>query len=188
MRNRLIAGAVLAIAAALLVWVGTAIGMDLEAAALLGGALGAAVALIPDRSPWVRLGGFVVGFVLAWVGYAVRATMLPDTSSGRAVAVFLTVLACVVVTAATLDRLALWSLLLGAAALAGAYEFTYAAAPPEFLSTSMDTATTLIFAVAVGFLVGSFAAPEFVSTDEISTGSGGPQGPAQPAALKETTQ
>jgi hypothetical protein len=77
--------------------------------------------------------------------------VLPDTSAGRAVAVFVVVLVCGLVAAATMDRLPLWSLLLGTAALTGAYEFTYAEAPPELLTTSLNTATTLFLSVAVGF-------------------------------------
>jgi hypothetical protein len=127
--------------------------------ALLGGALGAVVALVPDRGPAARLGGFAAGFVAAWIGYAVRAALLPDTSGGRAVAVGLVVLLCVGVTALSMNRLPLWSTLLGTAALSGAYEFTYAAAPPEFLSTSFSTATTLLLNVAVGFLAAALVAP-----------------------------
>ena len=86
------------------------------------------------------------------LGYAVEAAFLPDSSGGRAVAVILAVLLCVAVAAATNDRIPLWPLLLGTAAFTGAYEFTYNEAPPELLTTSVSTATTLLFNVAVGFL------------------------------------
>jgi hypothetical protein len=89
----------------------------------------------------------------------VRAAMLPDTAGGRAVAVGLIVLLCVAITAVTMDRLPLWTTLLGTAALTGAYEFTYAAAPPELATTSVSTATTLLFNVAVGFLAAALVAP-----------------------------
>ena len=127
--------------------------------ALLGAALGAVVALVPDRTPLVRLGGFAVGVVAALLGYLLRALLLPDTSGGRAVAVFLVLLLCVGVSAVAQDRLPLWSLLLGTAGLVGAYEFTYAAAPPELLTTGVDTITSLFLSLAVGFLAASFASP-----------------------------
>jgi hypothetical protein len=158
MRKNVTIGVVLALAAGVLVLVGTALGLELESVALLGAALGAVVALVPNRTAGVRLGGFAVGFVVAWVGYAVRAALLPDTSSGRAVAVFLVVLVCGLVAAGTSDWLPLWSLLLGTAGLTGAYELTYAAAPPEFLSTSLATASTLFLSVAVGFFAAAAAA------------------------------
>lgn len=152
MRKTLVAGGVLAVAAVLVVLISSALDLELESVALLGAALGAVVALVPDRTPLVRLGGFVGGFVAAWIGYVVRAALLPDTAGGRAAAVGLVVLLCVGITAASLNRLPLWSTLLGTAALTGAYEFTFAAAPPELVSTSVSTATTLLFNVAVGFL------------------------------------
>ncbi len=159
MRRTLMAGGVLAVAAVLVVIVSSALDLELESVALLGGALGAVVALVPDRTPLVRLGGFAAGFVAAWIGYVVRAALLPDTAGGRAVAVGLVVLLCVGITAASMNRLPLWSTLLGTAALSGAYEFTFAAAPPELASTSVSTATTLLFNVAVGVLAAALVAP-----------------------------
>jgi hypothetical protein len=161
MRKTLVAGVVLAAAAVLLVLVSSALDLGLESVALLGGALGAVVALVPDRTPLARLAGFGGGFVAAWIGYFVRTALLPDTSTGRALAVGLVVLLCVAVTAASMDRLPLWTTLLGTAALSGAYEFTYAAAPPELVSTSVSTATSLLLDVAVGFLAAAFIAPSF---------------------------
>jgi hypothetical protein len=159
MRKTLFAGLLLAVAAVLVVYVSSVFGLELESVALLGAALGAVVALVPDRSPAARLGGFAAGFVAAWIGYALRAAVLPDTAAGRAVAVGLVVVMCVAVTAVSRDRLPLWSTLLGTAALAGGYEFTFAAAPPEMASTSLTSATTLLFNVAVGFLAAAFIAP-----------------------------
>jgi hypothetical protein len=159
MRRTLLAGVVLAAAAVLVVLVSSALDLELESVALLGGALGAVIALVPDRTPLVRLGGFAAGFLAAWIGYVVRAALLPDTAGGRAVAVGLVVLLCVGVTAVSAGRLPLWTTLLGTAALTGAYEFTFAAAPPELASTSVSTATTLLFNVAVGFLAAALVAP-----------------------------
>jgi hypothetical protein len=158
-RNQLYVGVVLAVAAMFAVLVGSALDLDLESVALLGAAMGAVIALVPDRTPLVRLGGFAAGFVIAWIGYIVRAQFLPDTSFGRAVTVAVVVLLCVGATAATLDRITLWSVLLGAGAFAGAYEFTYAAEPPQILSTSLSTATTMLFTVGVGFLAAALVAP-----------------------------
>ena len=169
MRKTLVAGLVLAVAAVLVVLVSSALDLELESVALLGAALGAVVALVPDRTPLVRLGGFAAGFVAAWIGYVVRAALLPDSAGGRAVAVGLVVLLCVGITAVSMDRLPLWTTLLGTAALAGAYEFTYAAAPPEFASTSVSTATTLLFNVAVGFLAAALVAPAISRPRHVGT-------------------
>lgn len=158
-RNTLYAGAVLALAAMVAVMIGSALDLELESVALLGAAMGAVIALVPDGTPLGRLGGFVAGFLVAWAGYIIRAQFLPDTSTGRAIAVGVAVALCVGVAALSMGRLTLWSVLLGAGAFAGAYEFTYDAAPPQILSTSFSTATTMAFNVGVGFLAAALVAP-----------------------------
>jgi hypothetical protein len=159
MRKSLLAGLVLAVAAALVVWLSNAFGLELESVTLLGAALGAVVALVPDESPTFRLAGFTAGFVAAWIGYVLRAAVLPDTAGGRGVAVGMVMLACVAVTAATRTRVPLWATLLGAAAMVGGYEYTFSAAPPEVASTSLTAATSLLVTVAVGFMVVALVAP-----------------------------
>ncbi len=166
MRRTILAGLVLALAAVLVVLISSLFDLELESVALLGAALGAVVALVPDRTPAARLLGFGGGFVAAWIGYFLRAAALPDTSAGRAVAAGLVVLLCVAVTAVSRGRLPLWSTLLGTAALSGAYEFTYAAAPPEVVSTSSSTATTLLFTMAIGFLAAAVVAPTRLRPEE----------------------
>lgn len=159
MRKTLLVGLVLTVAAVVVVLVSAALDLELEPVALLGVAVGAVVALVPDRTPFMRLAGFAGGFVAAWVGYLLRAGVLPDSAGGRAVAVALVIVLAVAVSAATAGRVPMWSALLGAAALTGAYEHTYAAAPPEVTSTSLSTATILLFTAAVGFLATAIVAP-----------------------------
>ena len=186
MRKSLLTGVVLAVAAVVVVAMSAALELDLESTALLGVGLGAVVALVPDRSPLVRLAGFSAGVVISWLGYVARAALLPDTANGRAVAVGIVVLLCTGVAVATMNRVPLWSVLLGAAGFAGAYEFAFAAAPPELPSTSVSTLTILLFNVAVGFLVAALVAPaegRAVAERRSSTPLGGDQTPN--AALDE---
>src|SRR4051812_15365977 len=127
--NTWYAGAVLALVAMFAVKAGSVLDLNLESVAMLGAAMGAVVALVPDRTPLSRLAGFAAGFVIGWAGYIIRAQFMPDTSTGRAVAVGVVVMLCVAVAALSVDRLTLWTVLLGAGAFAGAYEFTYNASP-----------------------------------------------------------
>lgn len=159
MRKNLFTGAVLAVAALLVVALSAGLDLDLESVALLGAALGAVIALVPDRTPLVRLLGFGVGFAIAWAGYVARAGLLPDTSQGRGVTVVAVVVVCTLVAALSLDRIPLWPLLLGAAGMAGAYEFTYSNEPTQVLDTSMSVVTTMVLTVGIGFLAASIAAP-----------------------------
>jgi hypothetical protein len=155
MRRTLITGGLLAVFAALLAQFGGALGLDEVRSALLGAALGAVLGLVPGvDSPVSRAVGFVAGFVLAWIGYALRAGVLPDTGAGRAVAAFLVIVVLTGICAATMGWLSLWSGLLGVGALAGAYEFAFGIDPTAFTSESVTAATTVLLAASVGFLVG----------------------------------
>lgn len=159
MTRVVLAGTALALAAGAIVLLSTTLGTEVQGVALLGAALGGVLGLVPDRSPLARVGGFLVGLAAAGLGYVARAALLPDARSGRAVAVVLVVLACVAVTAATRRRVALWSMLLGAGALAGAYEATYAADPSNILTTVPAAATAVLLTSAAGFLATALLAP-----------------------------
>ena len=159
MRKRMLVGVVLVIAAVVVVLVSALFDLELESVALLGAATGAVVALVPDRSPLMRLAGFAAGVVAAWIGFFLRAGFLPDSAAGRSVAVAVVIALALGVTAVSLNRIPLWSTLLGVAALVGAYEYTYSAAPPEVASTSVSAVTALLFTAAVGFLATALVAP-----------------------------
>lgn len=151
----MVTGAALAITAGLLADQGSLLGADLPHAALLGASLGAVVGLVPDRSVGGRMAGFLTGFVAAWVGYGLRAGVLPDIPMGRAIASVIVVLAITAVATATGGRVPLWSGLVGAGALLGAYETTFATTPTSFVTDSMTAATTVLLSAAVGLLVAS---------------------------------
>jgi hypothetical protein len=155
----LLAGGIVASAAVGAVVLGVLFGLELESYALIGVAMGAVVALVPDARPGLRFAGFAVGVVIALAGYLARAAVLPDAASGRAVAAFAVLALCAVVAAATAGRVPLWATLLGAATFFGAYEASFAAAPPEVASTSLTALTAVAFTAALGFLVATLVAP-----------------------------
>ena len=150
MLRRLFSGGALALCAAVVLLIGG--GSDLEHVALLGAALGGVVGLVPHNPPLGKLGGFVSGFLLAWIGFGLRAALLPDTTIGRAVATFLVIFLCGLAAAVSAGKVPLWSALLGAAAIVGAYETSYTTAPTEFLTTSPQAATTVLLAAGFGFI------------------------------------
>lgn len=160
MRTHILAGPVLAVAASVMMLLGEALDLEVESVTLLGVALGAVVALVPDATPGRRMGAFAAGFAVALVGYVARAALLPDSASGRAVAVGLVILLAAGVTAMSLGKLPLWGVLLGTAALTGAYEYTYSAAPPLLLDTAVSTSTAMLLSVAVGFVAMLLVTPK----------------------------
>lgn len=159
MRKTLLVGAILAVATIVVALLNGAFDLELDSVALLGTALGAVVALVPDRTPFQRLGGFAAGFVVAWVGYLLRAALLPDSDTGRAIVIALVVVLCTAIAAASMGRLPLWATLLGAAGLAGAFEYTYNVAPTQVVDNSVSTVTSLVLTFAIGFIAVLLAAP-----------------------------
>lgn len=166
MRRSMIAGLTLAVLVALVISLGQLFGWDLEHVALLGGAIGGALGLIPHRFGWGRIAGFLVGFFAAWIGFALRAAFLPDSSNGRAVAAFLVIAICTVVCAVTSGRLPLWSSLLGIAAMVGAYEEIFTNAPSQFVAESPEAGTTVLLAAALGYLATSVVHALIADTGE----------------------
>jgi hypothetical protein len=148
-----VAGGALALTAGLLADQGSVLGADLPHTALLGAALGAVVGLVPDRTVLGRTGSFVAGFAAAWVGYALRAGFFPDAPLGRALAAVIVVGLITAVAVVSAGRLPLWSGLVGAGALLGAYETTFATTPTSFVSDSMTAATTVLVSASLGLLV-----------------------------------
>ncbi|MET9275252.1 hypothetical protein [Kribbella sp. NPDC003557] len=158
-RSTLLSGALLAVVAGLLCLVGEALGLDTQHVALVGGALGGVVGLVQDRTPAMRAAGFLIGLFVAWLGFAVRALYLPDSASGRAVAAVAVVAVCVAFTAGSAERIPLWTLLLGAAAMVAVYEETYTADSPAFLAQSPSAATGVLLSAGLGFLATSLLRP-----------------------------
>lgn len=159
MRSSLLVGLSLALTAVLAVLVSPLLDLQIESVVLLGAAGGAVVALVPDTTPLARLTGALLGVIAALVGFVLRAAVLPDSTGGRAVAIVVVILASTAVAALSARRVSLWAPLLGAALFAGAYERLYAAAPAELGQTAVSTLTSLLVAMAVGFLAVTWAAP-----------------------------
>ena len=84
---------------------------------------------------------------------------------------------CTVVAALSRERLPLWTLLLGAAVLAGSYETTYIEAPSQVLRTSTSSSTSVLLAVALGFFAAALVAPRVPGPDGV-----GAAHPADPPA------
>jgi hypothetical protein len=166
MVRSLVTGLCLAVFAAVIIGLSNLLGLDLEHVALLGAALGGVLGLVPHRPAWGKPVGFLAGFLLAWLGFALRAAWLPDSSSGRAVAAFLVVALVTVVAALSRGRLPLWSGLVGAASIVGSYESVYTNAPSQFLSDSPAAATTVLLAVGLGYLAVNLVAPQASPTAE----------------------
>ncbi|QBR90902.1 hypothetical protein [Nocardioides euryhalodurans] len=158
MRRTLISGLLLVAAAFITVMLSSWLDLELDSVALLGLAAGAVVALVPDATAGRRLAGFALGVFVTVLSYYARASILPDTATGRAVFAALAVALCVGVAMISMDKLPLWSALLGAGTFAGAFEAAYSAAPPRVVDNSFTSITALAMCVGMGFLAAAIAA------------------------------
>ena len=153
MKRTVTTGLLLAVGGVLAVYIGSWLNLGLRAT-IFGASMGAVLGLVRDRSVVGRLAAFLIGVVVAWIGYAVRAQFLPDVPSGEALALVIVVALITVMAVVSAGRFPMWAGLLGAAALFGAYEELYVAAPYNFLSESVIAISSLLVPVAMGFLVG----------------------------------
>ena len=151
-RSSLAIGVLLTILGALVIDHGGHFGIQLIHLGEMGLAVGAVLGLVPDRAPGWRAGSFAVGFVAAWLGFALRAGLLPDIPMGHAIATVIVLGLVTAATAASFGRLPLWAGLLGVAAFSRGYETTFSADPSAFDHDSMTDATTIALAVGLGFL------------------------------------
>jgi hypothetical protein len=186
-RTTLLSGAVLTLGSIVLIMLSSGLGLDVETVALMGAGSGAAVALMPHRSPQLRLAGFLIGFVFSWLGYLVRAGFLPDTASGHAIAVGLVVALCSIAAAVSRDRIPLWGALLGAAVFAGSFETTYIEAPSQVLSNSVSTSTSVLLAFAFGFFAAALVAPQTIGNTERADDVPTPRAPQTEKGAGETS-
>jgi hypothetical protein len=152
MKRTVIAGLALAVAAVLAVYLGDALNLGLSNPLLGVGAAGA-LALAPGGHKVGRLVGFVVGVIVALVGYGVTAQFLPASSTGSMVQAVVVLVLVTVVSLASVGRMPLWSVLLGMATYVGAYDFTFDDKPYLFLTSSVDALGALLVTAGLGYLV-----------------------------------
>ena len=115
-----------------------------EPVALLGAALGG-VRTGVHRQPLVRLGGFAAGFIVAWMGYVLRAALLPDTPRRVAAVAVVVVMLCVCASdrrpGAVVERTA------GHGGHGrGLRVGLHSGGTPEAMTTSVSAATTVLLA------------------------------------------
>ena len=151
MKRTLFGGLALALVAALAVYLGDALNLGLPNP-LLGVALGGVLALAPGGHKLGRLAGFLVGVLLALVGYGINAQFMPIGSSGVAITAALTLGLATAAAALSFGRMPLWSVLLGVAGFAGAYDYIFNENVPEFLTTSVETLGRFLVVFGIGYL------------------------------------
>lgn len=123
-----------------------------------GLAVGGVLGLVSDGGPVGRVGGFLVGILVALIMYVVRVLFLNDSFAGQVVAMVLALGIITVICALTFGKLPLWTALLGVGLVVGAYETSFVAAPQNLTSELLQYTTTALVPAALGFLAAVFVA------------------------------
>lgn len=128
----------------------------------IGGVLG--LISFADGGPVGRMGGFIIGLIVALVMYIVRVLVLNDSFSGQVATLVISLALLTVICALTGGRIPLWSTLLGAALVVGAYEPAFIAAPQNVQTELIQYTTMALVPAALGFLAAIFVAPKVTET------------------------
>jgi hypothetical protein len=163
-------GAIVALVAAVVVVMGTSIGITNLWPVLLAAAIGLAAT---TGSTVGRVASFVIGSVLGLVVFALQAGLLPATASAELVLVVLGVALVTGVGIVSAGHLPMWAALAGFAAFNGLYAPTYASTPTAFLTDAPIALLTLLLASASGgaaaMAVDLLAGPETARTPRPAT-------------------
>jgi hypothetical protein len=153
MARTAIAGAVVALLAAVLAVTGSAIGITTLWPVLLAVAVGLAAGHITLG----RVAAYVLGTVFALIAAAVGAAALPQGGLSDAIVVVLGVVLITAVAAVSSNRLPLWAGLAGYAVFTGFYEPIYAANPTLFASEAPLALISVLLAGALGVAIATVA-------------------------------
>lgn len=146
MLRTVIYGAVVAVFAGILAFVGDTIGITTIWPVLLAAAIGlAAGPAIASRTATAAIGS-IVGFL----SYALLIGALPATSAATALVAVAAVAALTLVSALTGGALPLWAGLAGYAVFAGLYAPLAAASPTTFLTDAPLALVTALLALGLG--------------------------------------
>src|SRR5690606_88968 len=94
----------------------------------------------------------LVGAGAWWLGLALRAGLLPQTTSSLVIAAVVAVAVCTAAAVLSGERLPLWAGLVGIAVYGGLYEPLFADEPTKFMTQSTLALATVVVAVGLGTL------------------------------------
>lgn len=183
MGKTFIAGLLLVAAGIVAIVLDGAFGLGLGSV-LLGVAVGGALGLSRDGSPLGRLGAFLVGFLVAIVGYLLRILVLNESALGQILYIAIVVMIVTTVCAVTKNKLPLWAGALGIAAVVGAYELQFVASPQNIQADIFAAAAKVLFPTSLAFLASLFFSTQPESAAAESDESWTTAGSGTPSEVK----
>ncbi|MCH9815380.1 MAG: hypothetical protein K0U64_02865 [Actinomycetia bacterium] len=115
MRRTFLVGLAAAIIGGIGIWLGTQFDMNFTNT-IMGVGGGVILAVVPERSPLMRLVGFLIGYVLGAFFTAMVLGLIPGgtTTVGLAVAFLIIFVPIAIISGLTTNRIPAWTMLLGA--------------------------------------------------------------------------
>lgn len=171
MLRTVIGGAVVALIAGALAFVGPSIGLT----SLWPFVLAAGIALAAGPAVASRIGAVALGSVVGFATMAIGAQFLPQTSLADAIEVILAIALLTVVAALTRGLLPLWAGLAGYGLFVGYYFPTFDASPTTFLADAPVALVTVLLAAGVGAIVAllaEFAGVSVAGSEKRTVGAG----------------
>jgi hypothetical protein len=144
-----IGGAVVALIAGVLAFIGPSIGLT----SLWPFVLAAGIALAAGPAVASRIGAVALGTVVGFFAMALQAGFLPQSAASTAIAIVLAIGILTLVAALSQGLLPLWAGLAGYALFVGYYAPTYAESPTTFLADAPVALVTVLLAAGVGAIV-----------------------------------
>lgn len=166
MGKTFIAGLLFIAAAIVTIVLGAVLDLKIDSV-FFGLAIGAALALVNDKSGTIgRLGAFAVGLVVTMAGYIVRILVLNESLLGQILFAVLVGLLIAVICGVTAGRLPLWAGMVGAALVAGSYEANFLAVPQDIATNLFAAVSMALVPMAIAFIAGILIRPEIVRDSE----------------------
>jgi hypothetical protein len=154
------AGLLFIAAAIVTIVVASALNLEIDSV-FFGLAIGGVLAFVSDRSAvgW-RIGAFVVGLIVTMAGYLIRILALNESLIGQILFAVIVGILIMAICGLSSGRLPLWSGLLGAAFVIGAYESNFLAAPQDITTNLFTNVSMALVPMAIAFLFGIFIKPD----------------------------
>lgn len=154
MRRTFLIGLAAAIIGGIGIWIGGALGMEFSNT-IIGVGGGVILAVVSDRSPLARLGGFLIGYCLGVFFTMMILGLIPGgrTVLGMAIAFLVIMLPITLIAGLSSNRIPEWTLLLGALVFVAGFASGALAQPWTAAQDLPGAFFSQLAMAALGFLV-----------------------------------
>ena len=154
MKRTFLIGLAAAVIGGIGIWLGGVLGMEFSNT-IVGVGAGVILAVVNDRSPLARLGGFLMGYLLGVFFTAMLLGLIPGgrTVIGMAIAFLIMLVPITLIAGLSSNRIPEWTMLLGALAFVAGFAPAALVSPWTAAEALMPSFFSQLAMAALGFLV-----------------------------------